>query len=37
MRGVATSSPWLRVMLEHREALRIERGFRQLRVRSGNA
>jgi hypothetical protein len=24
-------------MLEHREALRIERGFRQLRVRSGKA
>jgi hypothetical protein len=37
MDGVATSSSWLRVVLERREALRIERGYRQLRVRSGQA
>jgi len=37
MVAVATSSPWLRVVLVQREALRLERGLRQLRVRSGQA
>jgi len=37
MEAVGTSSPWLRVMLLGREALRVEKGFQQLRVRSGKA
>lgn len=37
MNAVATSNPWLRVVLVPRETLRLGRGLRQLRVRSGQA